>query len=129
MQFLQVLSIVFCAVICVLLILLILMQSGKGNSMAILGGASSVTPFGASTLDIVTKLTWWLVAAFFTLSILSAIAFAEGAPDLSTESEAVEELPPEESNAQSKEGQADSKEGETKKGAAEQKQQGKVPEK
>ncbi len=62
------------------MIFLILIQSGKGGSVGIFGGTGSNTAFGASTMDVVTKLTWWLAAAFFTFSILAAVAFADGGP-------------------------------------------------
>ncbi len=64
-----------------ILILLILIQSGKGGSVGILGGGSSSSPFGTSTVDIVTKMTWWLAGSFFSLAILAAVFFAEGGPD------------------------------------------------
>ena len=50
--------------------------------MGIFGGGSSSTPFGASTMDVVTKFTWWLAAAFFVFAILAALAFAEGTPSV-----------------------------------------------
>ena len=80
MAILQTLSIVFSVIVCALLLFLILIQSGKGGSIGIFGGASSTTPFGASTMDVVTKFTWWLTAAFFAFAILAALAFAEGTP-------------------------------------------------
>ena len=85
MQILQTLSIVFSIIVCLLLLFLILIQSGKGGSIGIFGGGSSSTAFGASTMDVVTKFTWWLAAAFFAFAILAALAFAEGTPSLDPE--------------------------------------------
>lgn len=61
------------------MVLLILLQSGKGGSLGIMGGGGN-TQYGASTMDIVTKLTYYAGAAFFTLAVLAAIAFAKAAP-------------------------------------------------
>lgn len=63
-------------IVCFILIFFILIQSGKGGSLGILGGSASSTPFGASTVDIVEKITWWGILLFFILSLLSAIVFA-----------------------------------------------------
>ena len=80
MQILQTFSIVFSIIICLVLVFLILIQSGKSGGLGIFGGGGSSTPFGVSTVDVVTKLTWWLVGLFFVVAILTAIAFAEGGP-------------------------------------------------
>ena len=80
MEILQTFSLVLCAIICILLILVVLVQGGKSGSMGIFGGGSANTAFGASTMDVVTKFTWWLAVAFFCIAILSAISFAEGTP-------------------------------------------------
>ena len=79
-QILQTFSLILSALVCFLLVFLILMQAGKGGSMGIFGGGGSNTAFGASTMDVVTKFTWWLAAAFFALAILAAVAFADGGP-------------------------------------------------
>ena len=80
MAILQTFSLFFSVIVCLFMIFLILIQSGKGGSVGIFGGTGSNTAFGASTMDVVTKLTWWLAAAFFTFSILAAVAFADGGP-------------------------------------------------
>ena len=85
MQILQTFSIVFSIIICLVLIFLILIQSGKSGGLGIFGGGGSSTPFGVSTVDVVTKLTWWLVGLFFVVAILTAIAFAEGGPRVETQ--------------------------------------------
>ncbi len=82
MQILQTATIVVFFATCLLLVVLILLQAGKGGSLGILGGGGSSTPFGASTVDVIAQATWWLAAAFFALSILAAIAFADSGPDL-----------------------------------------------
>ncbi len=72
----QVLLVLF--IICsVILIFLILIQSGKGGSLGIMGGGSSSSAFGSSTVDVVTKATWWVATIFLVLAILSAVAFAQ----------------------------------------------------
>ncbi len=45
--------------------------------MGILGGGSSSSAFGSSTVDVIEKATWWGILAFLLLAILSAIAFAD----------------------------------------------------
>src|SRR4030042_1117340 len=55
-------------VLCILLIIIILLQSDKSAGMGILGG-SSQSAFGSSTADVITKITTGLVA-FFLLGAL-----------------------------------------------------------
>ncbi|MFN3605176.1 MAG: preprotein translocase subunit SecG [Leptonema sp. (in: bacteria)] len=76
MELFQYLIVILFLVVCFILIFFILIQSGKGGSLGILGGSASNTPFGASTVDIVEKITWWGVVFFFVLSLLSAVFFA-----------------------------------------------------
>jgi len=59
MELLQIIVIAVFFVCCIVLIFLIMIQTGKGGSLGIFGGASSATPFGSSTVDVVTKATWW----------------------------------------------------------------------
>lgn len=63
---------VFFAVLCVLLIIIILLQSDKSAGMGILGG-SSQSAFGSSTADVITKATAVMVALFMTGSLGLAI--------------------------------------------------------
>lgn len=63
----SVVTVVF-AIICVLLILVILLQSDKSAGMGILGGAGQST-FGSSTADIITKVTAVMVAIFMVGSL------------------------------------------------------------
>lgn len=56
------------AIICVLLVIVILLQSDKSAGMGILGGASQST-FGSSTADIITKVTAVMVTLFMVGSL------------------------------------------------------------
>ncbi len=76
MDFIRLLVVIIFLFVCFVLIFFILIQSGKGGSLGILGGSASNTPFGTSTVDIVEKITWWGIVLFFLLSIISAILFA-----------------------------------------------------
>ncbi len=75
MDIIQILTVTIFIISSLILMFFILIQSGKGGSMGILGGASQ-TPFGTSTVDIVEKITWWGILIFFVLSIISAIFFS-----------------------------------------------------
>ncbi|MCX7811761.1 MAG: preprotein translocase subunit SecG [Leptospiraceae bacterium] len=75
MGFLQMFIVAIFVITSIVLIFFILIQSGKGGSLGIMGGASN-TPFGSSTVDVVEKITWWGILIFFILSIISAILFA-----------------------------------------------------
>lgn len=55
-------------ILCVLLILVILLQSDKGSGMGLLGG-SSQSAFGSSTADVITKITGVMVALFLIGSL------------------------------------------------------------
>lgn len=76
MEIVQYIVVISFLIVCFVLIFFILIQSGKGGSLGILGGSASNTPFGASTMDIVEKITWWGIVLFFILSLISAIFFA-----------------------------------------------------
>lgn len=67
----SVLTVMF-VIICVLLILVILLQSDKSAGMGILGGAGQST-FGSSTADIITKATTAMVVFFMVGSLGLAI--------------------------------------------------------
>ena len=56
------------AILCVLLVILILLQSDKSAGMGILGG-SSQSAFGSSTADVITKITAYFVGFFMLLSL------------------------------------------------------------
>ena len=77
MFILQVIIITAFFITCGVLIFLVMIQSGKGGGLNVFGGGGSNTTFGTSTMDVVTKATWYAGAAFFGLSILAAVAFAD----------------------------------------------------
>ncbi len=56
-------SSVLFGLLCVLLIIIILLQSDKSAGMGILGGSSQST-FGSSTADVITKITTVMVTLF-----------------------------------------------------------------
>lgn len=61
------------AITSVLLVIIVLIQSGKGAGMGIFGGGSSTT-FGAQSGDILTKITTVLGVVFFGIALLFAVA-------------------------------------------------------
>ena len=61
--------------ICLALIIVILLQQGKGAEVGAVFGGSSQTVFGASGAgNVLTKATWALAAMFFATSIFLAYA-------------------------------------------------------
>jgi len=64
-------------VICISLIIVILLQQGKGAQIGAVFGGSSQTVFGASGAgNALTKATWLLAVIFFSTSIFLAYASA-----------------------------------------------------
>ena len=64
-------------VICLALIIVILLQQGKGAEIGAVFGGSSQTVFGASGAgNALTKATWALAIIFFSTSIFLALASA-----------------------------------------------------
>ena len=62
-------------VICLALIIVILLQQGKGAEIGAVFGGSSQTVFGASGAgNMLTKTTWAMAAVFFATSIFLAYA-------------------------------------------------------
>ena len=59
---------VFFFILCVLLVILILLQSDKSAGMGILGG-SSQSAFGSSTADVITKATAIMIGLFMIGSV------------------------------------------------------------
>ncbi len=80
MEILQSVVVILFFLVCAVLIFLVLIQSGKGGSMGIMGGGGSQSAFGSSTVDVVEKATGYAGIAFFVLAILAAIAFADSPP-------------------------------------------------
>lgn len=60
-------------ILCILIIMVILLQSDKSAGMGVLGGASSQSTFGSSTADVITKVTAVMVALFMISSLGLAI--------------------------------------------------------
>jgi preprotein translocase subunit SecG len=61
--------------ICLALIIIILLQQGKGAEIGAVFGGSSQTVFGASGAgNVMTKATWAMAAVFFATSIFLAYA-------------------------------------------------------
>ena len=74
------LSIIF-LVVAVLLIMLILIQKGRGAGLAgAFGGAGGHSAFGTKTADVLTKLTAILGGVFFLLAILTALFMRKTEP-------------------------------------------------
>jgi preprotein translocase subunit SecG len=62
-------------VVCIVLVVIILLQQGKGADVGAVFGGSSSTVFGASGAgNALTKATWALATAFFATSIFLAYA-------------------------------------------------------
>ncbi|RUM44464.1 MAG: preprotein translocase subunit SecG [Desulfurobacterium sp.] len=64
---------IFHALIAILLIVVVLIQPGQGDSGAMLGGAGSTSAFGADTGAVLTKTTAVLGAIFVLNSLLLSI--------------------------------------------------------
>lgn len=64
------LTVIF-VIVCIILVFLILMQSGRSSGMGIMGGGNAA--FGASTVDVITKVTGGFTVAFLVLSLTIAI--------------------------------------------------------
>ncbi|MBN2079195.1 MAG: preprotein translocase subunit SecG [Spirochaetes bacterium] len=62
---------VFFLILCILLVILILLQSDKSAGMGILGG-SSQSAFGSSTADVITKATGVMIGLFMIGSMALA---------------------------------------------------------
>lgn len=60
----------------IFVIFLVLIQSGKGGSMNLMGAASQ-TPFGASSADILTKTTRIAASSFIALALILSLIFAK----------------------------------------------------
>jgi len=72
MQILGTILNIFFVIVCILLIILILMQSGRSSGIGLFGGSASQSAFGAGSADVLTKITAILVAVF----MLSGIGMA-----------------------------------------------------
>lgn len=76
--------------ICVLLVLVVLLQSGKGGGLAssVAGGLSSASFLGGRTAsNFLTKLTTVLATAFFLSCLVQFISFDSGTEEASSATE------------------------------------------
>ena len=74
MNIVGILLMVIHVVCCIALILIVLLQAGKGASLgATLGGGSSQTVFGSGGASFIGRITWIMFAAFLTTSLLLTI--------------------------------------------------------
>lgn len=68
---------VFFVIACSLLILLVLVQAGKGGGLGGMMGGASQTAFGSSSADVLTKATRVIAISFIVLSLLLSFLFAK----------------------------------------------------
>jgi preprotein translocase subunit SecG len=68
---------VFFVIACFLLILLVLVQAGKGGGLGGMMGGASQTAFGSSSADVLTKATRVIAISFIVLSLLLSFLFAK----------------------------------------------------
>ena len=77
MQLLLNILLVIFVLVALLMILVILMQRPKSEGLgAAFGGGVTENLFGAQTTNVLTKITGWLAAIFFTLTFLLSIMYA-----------------------------------------------------
>ncbi|MHC4985192.1 MAG: preprotein translocase subunit SecG, partial [Planctomycetota bacterium] len=62
-------------IVCALLILLVLLQKGRGGGLGAAFGGAGSSAFGTRTGDVFTWVTIVLVAMFLLLAIVSSVAF------------------------------------------------------
>lgn len=66
------------ALVCVFLIFLVMVQTGKGGSVGgMLSGGSSGSVFGASTADVMTRVTRWTGVTFIVLALLLSFLYSK----------------------------------------------------
>ncbi|MBK8393808.1 MAG: preprotein translocase subunit SecG [Leptospiraceae bacterium] len=68
---------VFFVIACSLLILLVLVQAGKGGGLGGMMGGASQTAFGSSSADVLTKATRVMAISFIVLSLMLSFLFAK----------------------------------------------------
>ncbi len=69
------LGVAFC-IVCVFLIIIILLQRGRGGGLSgAFGGAGGQTPFGAKTGDVFTWITVVMTAVFLLLTVMLNFIF------------------------------------------------------
>ena len=95
METLQSILTVIFVINCIFLILIILLQSSRSSGMNLFGGGSQ-TPFGASSADVLTKITGVMTSLFLVLGLVIAYLETRG-------SSQIEELQQEFNQTQSQE--------------------------
>ncbi|RHX91251.1 preprotein translocase subunit SecG [Leptospira yasudae] len=80
------------------LVLLVMIQTGKGGGL--LGGGSSQSVFGSSTADVLTKATRVTAILFIILSLLLSFLFAKKEDKLMPETAPALTAPPEETKSE-----------------------------
>ena len=88
---LSVLTVLF-GILCVLLVIVILLQSDKSAGMGILGGSSS-SAFGSSTADVITKITAVMVGIFMMGSLGLAVMESKKSGSLKEKSQTTGTVP------------------------------------
>jgi len=67
-------------IVCVLIVLVVLMQRPRSEGLgAAFGGGMTENLFGAQTTHVLAKLTTWLAAAFFAITLLLSILTSKSA--------------------------------------------------
>lgn len=100
-MFLEVLNVIIYAlivIIAIVLVALILIQPSKSGGLGSAFGGAGENVFGAHAMDHASKLTVWLIAIFFALTLALTIISAHSRPDSLMagieEEEATEETQP-----------------------------------
>lgn len=62
---------------CLFLILLVMIQTGKGGMGGVFGGGGSQSPFGSGTADILSTATKYAAITFMLLSLVLSYLFAK----------------------------------------------------
>ena len=94
MNIIGILLLVIHIVCCTGLILVVLLQAGKGASLgAAFGGGSSQTVFGAGSASFIGKMTWVMAGAFMVTSLLLTMISPWGNSGMRPESAVLHEEP------------------------------------
>ena len=67
-------------IIAIILVVLILIQPSKGGGLGSAFGGAGENVFGAHAMDHASKLTVWLIAIFFTLTLALTVISAHSSP-------------------------------------------------
>lgn len=81
-------------IIAVILVVLILIQPSKGGGLGSAFGGTGENVFGAHAMDHASKLTVWLIAIFFALTLALTVISAHSSPEsvmTDVETESVDE--------------------------------------